>query len=77
MTETTALGAAMVAGMAEGVNVWNTDCISKVTCDLFTPAITEDGKSYLASTHYFVQSNIVFSCNLQRETYVITDGKWQ
>lgn len=44
MTETTALGAAMMAGMAKGINVWDLDNTPKVVCDHFDPTITEDGK---------------------------------
>ena len=44
MTETTALGAAMMAGMAEGINVWDLQNTPKVVCDTFTPSISEDGK---------------------------------
>lgn len=44
MTETTALGAAMMAGMAEGVNVWDLDNTPKVIYDTYYPSISEDGK---------------------------------
>jgi glycerol kinase len=45
MTETTALGAAMAAGNAEGVGVWNLDCLDQntITSDVFTPNVTEGG----------------------------------
>ena len=45
MTETTALGAAMAAGNAEGVGVWNLDCLdqSTITSDTFNPTVTEGG----------------------------------
>lgn len=42
MTETTALGAAMMAGMAEGVNVWDLVNTPKVVSDVFYPTISED-----------------------------------
>lgn len=45
MAETTALGAAMAAGAAEGIGVWNIfseDC-SSITCDTFTPSIEASG----------------------------------
>lgn len=46
MAETTALGAAMAAGAAEGIDVWNIfseDC-STIICDTFKPAIDGSGK---------------------------------
>lgn len=45
MTETTALGAAMAAGNAEGVGVWNLEKLdlNLITMDNFTPKIPEEG----------------------------------
>lgn len=43
MTETTALGAAMMAGMAEGINMWDLQNTPKVVCDIFSPTISDDG----------------------------------
>jgi glycerol kinase len=51
MAETTALGAAMAAGSAEGIEVWDLNNIQPVPCDIFNPLITEDGKEYF--TYYF------------------------
>ena len=45
MAETTALGAAMAAGSAEGIEVWDLNNIQPVPCDIFYPNITEDGKN--------------------------------
>ncbi|KAK6622653.1 hypothetical protein RUM43_008495 [Polyplax serrata] len=42
MTETTALGAAMMAGMAEGINMWDLQNTPKVVCDIFSPTISDD-----------------------------------
>ncbi|KAK4872391.1 hypothetical protein RN001_014420 [Aquatica leii] len=42
MTETTALGAAIAAGYASGVEVWDLENIQSVSSDVFTPAITEN-----------------------------------
>ncbi|GLH10892.1 Putative ribulose kinase [Gryllus bimaculatus] len=42
MTETTALGAAMAAGYAEGINVWELKGHQGVPKDYFYPTITED-----------------------------------
>lgn len=46
MSETTALGAAMAAGAAEGVNVWNLrpSRLPKVTCENYEPQINTDGE---------------------------------
>jgi glycerol kinase len=44
MTETTALGAAMAAGSAEGIGVWDLTNLQGVGSDIFRPAISEDGK---------------------------------
>lgn len=44
MTETTALGAAMAAGSAEGIAVWDMSDIHTVPCDTFLPSISEDGR---------------------------------
>eukprot|EP00105_Crassostrea_gigas_P018280 XP_011436347.1 PREDICTED: glycerol kinase isoform X1 [Crassostrea gigas] len=43
MPETTALGAAMAAGAAEGVGVWSLDSkdLSNITTDTFNPCIRE------------------------------------
>jgi len=47
MTETTALGAAMAAGGAEGVAVWNLheDDAHPITCDVFQPTISQTERS--------------------------------
>lgn len=46
MPETTALGAAMAAGAAEGVNVWNlsSDRVSDVTSTTYEPQINPEGE---------------------------------
>ena len=46
MPETTALGAAMAAGMAKGVDVWtiNPEDKSQINTDVFEPAIDPRGK---------------------------------
>lgn len=46
MLETTALGAAIAAGTAKGVEVWHVDKIEPVPSDTFYPSISEDGKQY-------------------------------
>lgn len=46
MPETTALGAAMAAGAAEGVSVWslNPEDLTEVTSEKFEPQINPEGK---------------------------------
>jgi glycerol kinase len=46
MAETTALGAAMAAGSAEGIGVWDLqrENPDSVISDAFQPSISEDGK---------------------------------
>lgn len=48
MSETTALGAAMAAGAAEGVNVWNLSSSHplKVTCEKYEPQINTDESEF-------------------------------
>lgn len=45
MPETTALGAAMAAGAAEGVSVWslNAEDLTEVTSEKFEPQINPEG----------------------------------
>jgi glycerol kinase len=52
MTETTALGAAMAAGNAEGVEVWSlkSSDLGTITSDTFKPAIAQDGKNFPLAT---------------------------
>lgn len=47
MTETTALGAAMAAGNAEGIDVWSLESLDQnaITCDNFSPRVSEAGMS--------------------------------
>ena len=47
MLETTALGAAIVAGSAKGVEVWEANKIQATPNDLFIPSISEDGKLFV------------------------------
>lgn len=46
MPETTALGAAMAAGMAKGVEVWTVQAEDKsqINTDIFEPAVDIHGK---------------------------------
>lgn len=42
MAETTSLGAAIAAGNARGVDVWDLDNVQPVPSDTFLPSITDD-----------------------------------
>lgn len=42
MAETTALGAAMAAGNAKGIEVWDLESVVQVPSDTFQPSVTED-----------------------------------
>lgn len=55
MSETTALGAAMAAGAAEGVNVWNLSSshLPKVTCETYEPQINLDGEELTHTSPVF------------------------
>lgn len=47
MPETTALGAAIAAGVAEGIDIWNLDSTLNnvdATADIFTPSIPESSE---------------------------------
>lgn len=43
MTETTALGAAIVAGIATGINVWDLNNMQPTATDIFLPQISSAG----------------------------------
>ena len=47
MPETTALGVAMAAGAAAGIEVWSLrqEDLTAITTDTFTPTITQEGRS--------------------------------
>lgn len=53
MSETTALGAAMAAGAAEGVEVWNLnpDQLPEVTAERYQPQINTQGQNQNHTTH--------------------------
>lgn len=53
MPETTALGAAMAAGAAEGVGAWSLkeEDLTAITTDTFQPSITQEGKTPEYSAH--------------------------
>ena len=46
MTETTALGAAMAAGAADGIAVWDLTKLTPLTTDDFSPSILPEGKLF-------------------------------
>lgn len=47
MTEATALGAAIAAGVAEGIAVWDLDNTVDVPCDIFYPRMTDNEREIL------------------------------
>jgi glycerol kinase len=63
MTETTALGAAMAAGSADGVQVWDLTNLQAVGNDTFRPAISEDGK-FIHNESYYVKVKVKLSLYL-------------
>lgn len=86
MPETTALGAAMAAGAAEGVSVWSLspEDLSEVTSEKFEPQINPEGNTellLLGSTHVLcVFSSCCFntkglSAYLQRVSFGTLDGR--
>lgn len=58
MTETTALGAAMAAGSADGIEVWDLTNLQAVGNDTFQPAISEDGK-FIHESYYIAYKTIL------------------
>lgn len=58
MAETTALGAAMAAGSAEGIDVWDifSEDSSNLVCDVFKPKTEAKGKKY---TYFRKDSNFI------------------
>ncbi|CDR08398.1 unnamed protein product [Oncorhynchus mykiss] len=65
MPETTALGAAMAAGAAEGVSVWSLrpEDLSEVTSEKFEPQINPEGKGHV--THCYLISILAVPIYLQ------------
>ena len=63
MPETTALGAAMAAGAAEGVSVWslNPEDLSEVTSEKFEPQINPEGATIPRDPREASQCPVVFS----------------
>ena len=59
MPETTALGAAMAAGMAKGVDVWkvNPEDKSQINTDVFEPAVDPAGKFTTTNCGFHVASS--------------------
>lgn len=49
MAETTCLGAAIAAGNAKGVEVWDLDNIQPVPSDTFLPSISDDRQQIFSS----------------------------
>ena len=51
MLETTALGAAMAAGAADGISIWDLTKLTPLTTDDFVPSILPEGR-FKMSIHY-------------------------
>lgn len=81
MPETTALGAAMAAGAAEGVSVWslNPEDLSEVTSEKFEPQINPEGTELLLMFCMFrtscVKHKDVSVCALQKVSSGTLDGR--
>lgn len=60
MTETTALGAAMAAGSAAGIDVWDLTCMQPVPSDTFLPSLSEDERLYIYSYFLIISIQIFF-----------------
>lgn len=58
MAETTALGAAMAAGFAEGIKVWDLEQLQPTSNDTFNPVITDEGYPTLLSSST-IMSNLL------------------
>ena len=53
-SEMTALGAAIAAGIADGISVWNLNNISIPVNKIFNPSIDEQGINILINKHNLV-----------------------
>lgn len=62
MPETTCLGAAIAAGIAKGVEVWDIESIQAVPSDTFQPSIPENSK---------IKSNIKGKCVTIRMNFFV------
>lgn len=82
-SDITALGAAMAAGMAKGVEIWDIHAEERelVPSDTFLPTSTEEGKLFL---YIWVKNEVSVMANIfnskfcfQKETLGTPNGKWQ
>lgn len=60
MTETTALGAAIAAGSAEGIKVWDVDKVQPSPSDVFHPLISKNGLIQLLLFKYYFYFKLIF-----------------
>lgn len=76
MPETTALGAAMAAGAAEGVSVWslNPEDLSEVTSEKFEPQINTEGTAS-ACRRCARFASLTAPVYLQRVSYATPAGR--
>lgn len=65
MPETTALGAAVAAGLADGIAVWNLDSTmnnADTSADVFTASIPESSKDGYVVCFLFVRNELLNLC---------------
>lgn len=53
MCETTALGAAIAAGSAEGIRKWDVKTDTAVPSDIFLPSISENGNYFTVNENAY------------------------
>lgn len=78
MAETTALGAAIAAGMADGIKVWDINRVQPTPNDVFHPLISENGKLFVFLLQLFRLAQHISSNSLvfllvtkfQKSTYL-------
>lgn len=71
MAETTSLGAAIAAGNAKGVDIWDMENVQPVPSDTFNPSITEDRKYFSSAIDF---GSIRFSSRKGYEVFSLEDG---
>lgn len=76
MPETTALGAAMAAGAAEGVSVWSLqpEDLSEVTSEKFEPQINTEGEApAMTSSQTVAQMRVIAARSVCTRKWVFYD----
>uniref|UniRef100_A0A224XMQ6 Probable glycerol kinase n=1 Tax=Panstrongylus lignarius TaxID=156445 RepID=A0A224XMQ6_9HEMI len=78
MAETTALGAAMAAGSAKGIEVWNLRDVHAVPVDTFLPTICEDERDYRYSRWKMaIERSLGWSITEEKKTSMLTKAYMQ